>query len=239
MDPAYARRYRDLALRHWWWRARNEYVKDRVSRLLRGATSARILDIGCGDAVLFPFLSSFGYVEGIEPDALVVTPDGPWRERIQLRSFDETFTSGQPFDLILMLDVVEHMDDPSGALRHAGRLLAPGGRVLITVPAFNILWTHHDTINRHRVRFTRSSLRGTVEAAGLSVASSGYLFQWLFAAKLVERMKERLGRVTSAPEIPAPSINTSLYRLCRLEQRVLGDRLPFGSSLLAEVERPS
>lgn len=235
MDPAYALRYRELARTHWWWRARNAYVSDRVSRVLGGATSARILDVGCGDAVLFPFLSTFGHVEGIEPDPLVVTPDGPWRPHIHLRPFDDTFKPEQPYDLILMLDVIEHMDDAAGALRQAGRLLTPAGRILLTVPAFNVLWTHHDTINQHRIRFTRSSLRRATDAAGLSIASSHYLFQWLFAAKLVERMKERLGRVTGAPEIPAPAINTGLYRLCRLEQRLAGNLLPFGSSLVAEL----
>jgi SAM-dependent methyltransferase len=235
MEAAYAQRYRELARDHWWWRARNAYVTRRVAHLFGGITTARILDVGCGDAVLFPFLSRFGFVEGIEPDPLVVTPDGPWRHRISLRPFDETFAPDEPYDLVLMLDVVEHLDDPSGALRLAGRLLRPGGRILLTVPAFNALWTHHDTINRHHTRFTRSSLRQVADAAGLSTESSGYLFQWLYAAKLVERMKERLGRVTDAPTVPAPAINAALYRLCRMEQRLAGTWLPFGSSLIAEL----
>lgn len=240
MDPAYAHRYRELAREHWWWRARNAYVTGRVARLLDGVADARILDIGCGDAVLFPFLSAFGHVEGIEPDPLVVTPDGPWRHHIHLRPFDDTFVPEQPYDLILMLDVVEHLDDPAAALRLAGRLLKPSGRILITVPAFNVLWTHHDTINHHRTRFTRSSLRQVAEAAGLSFAASGYLFQWLFAAKLAERLKERLAQVTEAPAIPPPAVNEWLYRFCRFEQRVAGELLPFGSSLIAElVERRS
>jgi 2-polyprenyl-3-methyl-5-hydroxy-6-metoxy-1,4-benzoquinol methylase len=235
MDPAYARRYRELAQRHWWWRARNAWVCGQIERLMAGATAARILDVGCGDGVLFPFLSRFGSVEGIEPDPLVVTPDGPWFERIHQRPFDGAFQGAEPYDLILMLDVVEHLDDPAGALRHAGRLLKPGGRIVVTVPAFNLLWTHHDTINRHRVRFTKATFRRTADEAGLTVLESRYLFHWLFAAKLVERLKERVGLVTDMPSIPPAAINDMLYRICRIEQRLGGRLVPFGSSLAVEL----
>src|SRR5512141_2802769 len=98
MDPPYARRYRDLAARHWWWRARNDAVRRDVSRLLAGRRDAGVLDIGCGDAVLFRFLSGFGHVEGLEPDPAVVSPDSPWAARIARRPFDASFAPGRRFD---------------------------------------------------------------------------------------------------------------------------------------------
>jgi SAM-dependent methyltransferase len=214
-------------------------VRRHAGRLLQDRRDARVLDIGCGDGVLFPFLSGFGTVEGLEPDPLTVTPDGPWRHAIQLRPFDETFAPATRYDLILMLDVLEHLDAPEAALRHAATLLAPGGRMLITVPAFELLWTHHDDVNRHVTRFTRGRLRAVAGAAGLDVVRSEYLFQWLFGAKLVERARERLLGPAPLASVPAGPVNETLFRISVAEATLLAPFMPFGSSVLAILAGPS
>lgn len=237
MDPAYAERYRDLASRHWWWRARNDCVRREVARLLGTRRDARVLDIGCGDGVLFPFLSEFGHVEGIEPDPQVVSPDSPWRDLIQIRRFDDSFAPGRQYDLILMLDVLEHLEDAPGAVHLAARLLQEGGHLLITVPAFHLLWTHHDRLNHHVTRFTKRRLAAAVRGGGMEILSSWYLFQWLFFAKLIERARERVTGPPGPAEVPPEPVNVALYRCCRAEQRLAGRVVPFGSSLIAVARR--
>lgn len=237
MDPAYAERYRDLATRHWWWRARNDSVREVATRLLGARHDAAILDIGCGDGVLFPFFSQFGHIEGIEPDSGVVSEDSPWRARIQIRPFDEGFTPGRRYDLIVMLDVLEHLEDPRRALRQVHDLLKDDGRLLLTVPAFQLLWTHHDELNRHFRRYTKSDLVTVVHGSGLQVLESWYAFQWLFFAKLVERARERVLGPSPPEEVPGERLNDALYRMCAAEQRVTGRHMPFGSSLLAVIAR--
>lgn len=237
MDPSYAQRYRDLATRHWWWRARNDSVREVASRLLGERQDAAILDIGCGDGVLFPFFSQFGDVEGIEPDAGVVSEASPWRQRIQIRPFDESFSPGRRFDLIVMLDVLEHLEDPRRALGHVRELLQDDGRVLVTVPAFQLLWTHHDELNHHFRRYTKPALSSVAQSAGLKVLESWYEFQWLFFAKLVERARERLAGPSPPEEVPGDRLNDALYRACRAERRLTGRIMPFGSSLLAVLAR--
>lgn len=64
---------------------------------------------------------------------------------------------GKDYSLILMLDVLEHLEDPVGALQHAVDLLTPEGTLLITVPAFMALWTNHDVLNHHLTRYTKRS----------------------------------------------------------------------------------
>lgn len=237
MDPSYARRYRDLATRHWWWRARNDSVREVAARLLGARRDAAILDIGCGDGVLFPFFSQFGAVEGIEPDSGVVSEESPWRRQIQIRPFDESFSPGRRFDLIVMLDVLEHLDDPHRALGQVHDLLEDGGRLLLTVPAFQALWTHHDRLNRHLRRYTKRGLSSAAAAAGLQVQESWYAFQWLFLAKLAERVRERLRGPSPPEDVPAERLNEALYRVCAVEKRLVGRVMPFGSSLLAVVAR--
>ncbi len=237
MDPSYAQRYRDLATRHWWWRARNDSVRGVATRLLGPRRDAAILDIGCGDGVLFPFFSQFGQVEGIEPDSGVVSQDSPWRGCIQIRPFDESFAPGRRYDLIVMLDVLEHIEDPLRALRHVHDLLEDDGRLLLTVPAFQVLWTHHDELNRHFRRYKKRGLLSVTHDAGLQVLESWYAFQWLFFAKLVERARERVAGPSPPEDVPGDGLNEALYRMCAVEQRLVGRVMPFGSSLLAVIKR--
>src|SRR5437868_6460617 len=104
MQTDYARQYEDLWRRHWWWRARERFVAAHLRRL--GATHVesprRILDVGCGNGLFFDTLQKFGDVQGIEPDAGLVT-EGPHRGRIDVRPFDTTFTPPHPLNWILML----------------------------------------------------------------------------------------------------------------------------------------
>src|SRR5436190_189838 len=77
VDATYAQEYRELYERHWWWRARERFILDELARLRPAAGWGAILDVGCGDALFFDALSRFGDVEGVEPDASLVTPNGP------------------------------------------------------------------------------------------------------------------------------------------------------------------
>jgi SAM-dependent methyltransferase len=235
LDPDYGRKYRELYTRHWWWRAREEVIVEALRRRLRPAAGRRILDVGCGDGLIFERLSEFGEVEGIEPAGELVDPRGPHRERIRVAPFDSAFQPGRRYALILMLDVLEHLDAPEEALRHALDLLEPGGLVLITVPAYRLLWTNHDRLNQHRTRYTKASFRRVAGAAGLQILELRYFFFWMFPVKLGVRLKESL--FPSAPGIPGVPprwLNRWLYLFSRAEERVLRALpIPFGSSLLA------
>ena len=233
MDRAYAQRYRDLYERHWWWRARERLILDVLNTLVPAGGWRAILDVGCGDGLFFDRLSAFGAVEGVELDATLVSERGRQR-RIHVGPFDARFQPGKRYGLILMLDVLEHMPDPTGALRHAVDLLEPEGTMLITLPAFNLLWTNHDRLNRHLTRYTRRSFAMVARAAGVRVCRSRYFFHWVFPAKLAVRLIETTLRLAPAPpRMPPRWTNRLLYLLSRGEQLTLGKlRLPLGSSLL-------
>lgn len=233
MDSQFASIYRQLHERHWWYRARQHVVFD-VLRRWNGDTPQRFLDIGCGDGLLFADLSRWGEVEGVEVDASIVSPDNPWRDRIYLGPFDEHFQPGRLYSTILMLDVLEHLPHPQAALQQALSLLEPNGKLIITVPAFRLLWTTHDLLNHHYTRYTKASLAAAAQPWG-RIRESRYFFHWVVAAKLMVRLKESLiATEPHPPRVPSRIVNDILYRLSRAEDQVCR-RLPIpaGTSLLA------
>jgi SAM-dependent methyltransferase len=195
--------------------------------------------VGCGDGLFFEKLQRFGPVEGVEMDPTGVAPDGPWIDRIHVRPFDETFQPGKRYALVLMLDVLEHFADPVRALRRAVELLGDGGAILITVPAFRALWTSHDVLNRHYTRYTRASLEAVAAQSGARLEWSRYVFRWMSPLKLAASLKERILPVApEPPRIPPAWVNRALYRLSRIEDRLIGRApIPFGSSLFAVARR--
>lgn len=234
MDREFSKRYRELYEKHWWFRVREQAILQLLRRRQPSGGWKTILDVGCGDALFFPELSRLGEVEGVEPVGEIIGPENPFRERIHVGPFDESFEPRKRYSLILMLDVLEHLEDPVAALRRTISLLEPGGSLLITVPAFRLLWTSHDTLNDHFTRYTEAGFRRVAELAGMKIAESRYMFFWLFLAKLGVRAKEAiLGSQPGIPKVPPPAMNKLLFWISRIEERVLGALpVPFGSSLL-------
>jgi trans-aconitate methyltransferase len=188
---------------------------------------------------MFPRLAEFGEVEGIEVDPAAAS-EGPARSnKIQVGRFDRSFQPGRRYELILLLDVLEHLEDAGAALAYAVELLAESGLVLVTVPALNYLWTTHDDLNQHLRRYSKGSFERLACAAGLNVRDSRYFFHWLAATKLAVRAKERfVSTQPKPPAIPPPLVNRLLYRASRWEE-LLVRRLPvpFGNSLLVLGDR--
>lgn len=239
MDPRYALLYRNLYEKHWWWRAREDFILSVIEGLHSSGARGTILDVGCGDGLFFDKLSRFGTVEGVEMDPTAIVSRSPSVSRIHVHSFDGSFQPGRRYALVLLLDVLEHFADPLPRLRHALELLDPHGAVVVTVPAFRALWTSHDLLNRHFTRYTRRSLQDLARSAGGRVELSRYFFHWMVPFKLAVRLKEGfLGSVPKTPEIPSPWLNRMLYRLSRFEQRAISRwPIPFGSSLLMVLRR--
>lgn len=234
MDPTYGAQYQELYRRHWWWRAREAAILIELRRLRPAGRYPHILDVGCGNGLFFDRLSEFGKVEGVEPEVALLDPEGPWRHAIHAVPFDAQFRPDHRFDAILMLDVLEHLDDPAAALHHAIELLAPGGVIVCTVPAFQWLWTSHDVLNHHRRRYNRPQFRALAEEAGMQITRERFLFQWLVPAKLAVRLLERVRRTPPRPpSIPPEPLNGALRIVSRMQERVTSViPLPFGGSLM-------
>jgi 2-polyprenyl-3-methyl-5-hydroxy-6-metoxy-1,4-benzoquinol methylase len=237
VETAYASAYPALYAHHWWWRVREEILLGRIRRLLGSRDDARILDVGCGSGLFFDVLQPFGHVEGLETDEDAVTRAGRWQRQITNGRLDSSFTPSLPFDLVLLLDVLEHVEEPEAVLRRALEILRPGGAVLVTVPAFQWLWTTHDDLNHHKRRYTARDLRVSLEQSGFVAIDTRYLFQSIVVPKLLTRMYERVsGASPRVPRVPARAVNSACRAWYRFEHAAFG-WLPFGGSILAHAKR--
>jgi SAM-dependent methyltransferase len=247
MQEAYSRIYADLWQRHWWWRVRHELLMRTVAQLWPGpempASPRYIFDIGCAGGVSFDDLSRYGEVYGLEPDPTLVDACPQWRARIDLTGFGPAYTPSRPYDLVLMLDVLEHLEDDVSALHSLWHLLKPGAHAIITVPALQSLWSVHDVLNRHYRRYDKTGLRCLLTAGGFSVRDLRYFFCWplglMYLRKLLIGTQQRHAQAYTITVPPTP-VNSLFASLSRLEQRLmrLGLRWPLGSSLLAVVAKP-
>ena len=241
MEESYGAAYARLYRTHWWWRARERYLAERLSEILRPGEAGEVLDFGCGDGLFFDALARFGEPSGVEPASALLDPAGRWRERISTAPLTFDANSTARYGLVVALDVFEHIQDPRPAIDELVRRTRPGGWWLVTVPAFRALWTRHDDLNQHVRRYRASELSALLGSAGLEIREVRYLFGWVAAAKLLMRVKEALVRgAPRAPQVPPSSLNALLYGLSRAEQRIFRRvPLPFGSTLmvLARVSR--
>ena len=156
MDAQYAAAYPELYRRHWWSRVREEILLRNIRNILAAVPEARILDVGCGAALFFDALESFGHVEGVESDRAAVEGSGRWRSRIVVGNLDGAYKPAAPFDLILMLDVLEHIQDTDQLLRDASKILTPASRTTPTSPSPRFLsaWA-----SRHSARSKANNWR--------------------------------------------------------------------------------
>src|SRR5262249_44374054 len=147
-----------------------------------------------------------------------------WRDRIRLAALGDRSAAvpERSYDLVLMLDVLEHIADDHEALRAARSAVRPGGHLLLTVPALSWLWSRHDEVNDHFRRYSRSLLRTVLRDAGFHVESVRYFFAWTVAPMLVRRwlFRPQSGRGGRSAREAAVSIPTApLNQLLTLASR--------------------
>ena len=218
---------------HWWYRARREVLADYLTRYAALPRDARILEIGCGTGHNLPMLARFGRVEAIEIDAAA---RGIASERLG-RAVGDAPLPGLPgvergaYDLIAVLDVVEHIADDVAALAAMRERLAPGGKILITVPAHRWMWSAHDVVNHHHRRYSKRTLRAAIEAAGLAPRKLAYFNSLLFPLAAAARIAGRVtGREDSDDSPPARPLNSLFEQVFRFERHLVG-RVPMGPGM--------
>ena len=228
-----------LDSRHWWYRARREILAKLIERKVRPPEGARILEVGCATGHNLPMLARFGEVDAVEldPAAREIATQRLGRPVAEARLPELGGVAEDRYDLVALLDVLEHVDEDRAALASIKRRMKPGGALLITVPAFQWMWSAHDEVNHHKRRYTKRSLRAAIEEAGLRADFLGYFNSILFPVAVTARQIGKLtGKTDSDDKLPSRPVNAVLQTLFGLERYAIG-RLPFspGVSIAAVV----
>ena len=241
MDAAYYTEYAAAEDAHWWFVARRR-ILDRVLDTLKLPADADILEAGCGTGGNLAMLACHGRLRAFEID------DGA-RKVANKRGVTNVAPGALPepipfesehFDLIAMLDVLEHVADDRGALDNLRERLKPGGRLLLTVPAYMFLWSRHDEINHHQRRYTRRALVRLVRERGYDVRHASYFNTLLFPLVLgVRTLGNLLGRDEGSDlAMPSPPVNQVLTEVFASERHFIPRvTLPFGVSILLVAQR--
>ena len=239
MDRDYEHQTHQAENRHWWYRGRRT-VLDGVIAGLGLPADPRILDAGCGSGRFMVELAKLGNVTGVElSDTSVSLARGRQLGEVVAGSVLEMPFSENSFDLAVSLDVIEHLDDDLAALRELRRTVTPGGALLVTVPAYQWLWSGHDEINHHHRRYTRRSLQRVAEQAGWQQVRTTYFNSLLLPVAILLRVLDRFSTKTTESSldlwIPPEPLNWVLERPLALEAALIarGGRIPAGLSLLA------
>jgi SAM-dependent methyltransferase len=232
---------RSLETTHWWFLGRRHVLATLLASL--GLPErAKILEAGCGVGGNIEMLTGFGSVEALEPDepsrAYVATRTGITPVGGYLPN-DLPFKPGS-FDAVCAFDVVEHVDDDRGAVTALSALVAPGGYLVVTVPAYQWMWSAHDVVHHHKRRYSRAQILEVVRGGGLDVVKASHFNATLFPLAASVRILKKLTRSQASDDVMPPAWLNGLFRtLFGGEGAWLARHsLPFGLSIVVIARRP-
>ena len=236
MDVKEAELLRGNAADHWYYRSKARAVE----RLLSGLRPHVVLDFGAGSG----FFSHHLITRSVAGEAWCVDINYPQESDIVENGRNIHFrrsVSNLSADLILLMDVLEHVDDDIGLLREAASNAAPDATFLISVPAFQFMWSGHDVFLEHKRRYTLRGIERVVESAGLRVQRGCYFYASIFPAAMAVRLSRNLlsgeRRPTSDLRTYPTFVNSALNAILAAESRVAGINRLFGLTAFVVATR--
>lgn len=246
MDEAILVSLADIIARHPWWEARTRLALRLLKR--QGIVPpARILDAGCGWGSNLIALEEAGYeVVGLDISRQALERlDGPGRTLVECDLTKPLATAEAPFDAVIALDVIEHLDDDGGAIRTLSTLLRPDGLCLVSVPALPALFSDFDRIQGHRRRYVPEVLRQAFDQSGLTIDAMLWWGSWMVPLLRRQRTSTRALPGEKADEtyrrylkLPRWPLSLALRAAFQMEEpAALAGRTRTGTSLIAVAHR--
>ena len=240
MDTQMYQQMREVEDKHWWFVARRS-ILDKVINRLTLPEDAQIFEAGCGTGGNLAMLARHGQVYGMELDetARLVASNLKQGEIKPGRLPDDIPFENRQFDLIVLLDVLEHLEEDGASLQALYEKLKPSGWLLITVPAFAWMWTRQDELLHHKRRYILQNLRQVVSNAGYHVSFVNYfnflLFPLIAGIRILLKLLNQGGNEAA---MPPNLINRILTSLFAIESHLIARlSLPFGVSILLLAQK--
>ena len=227
---------------HWWFTARRRILDRLIERVVKPPQDARILELGAGTGHNLAMLSRFGHVEAseLDPIARELASERLGRPVVEAALPDLMMFPAATYDLIALLDVLEHVVDDKGSLAAIFGRLKPGAALLLTVPANPWMWSAHDAAHHHHRRYRKREIAALARAAGYDIELlspfNSLLFPPIAAVRFIGRLR---GDESSDDAMPGALVNKTLEAVFGLERELIGRvPMPFGVSLVAVLRRP-
>ncbi len=237
--------YGELGADYWWLGGKYAIVIDLMRR--HGASMKtkkgewRILDAGCGPGNLIDLLKPYGTVDGIDfsPEAMTLAK-GKGYNTLQLAGIEQVPFPDNTFDVVVVLDIIEHTPDDKVSIAEAYRVLKPGGQLVFSLPAYMFMWGHHDDQYGHYRRYTKTEIRKKLESAGFVTKQITYIEPLFLLPLFIFRKLKRLTKTEKDDFVPLPSwLNVLLRNMIAFEKYIVRlFSIPFGVSILGVVEKP-
>lgn len=226
--------------KHFWFIGRREIIKKILSKHIKKRKDNKILEIGVGTGGNIQILSEYGEYFGIESSMVA-------KEILKHKNKNKNIIYGfypekkykEKFDIITLFDVLEHIEEDETALKSIYDNLSENGKLIITVPAFNFLWSNHDVIHHHKRRYNKKELKEKIEKAGFTISKISYFNFFLFPLVLITRLiKKVLKLELKEEEISSNIVNNILKKIFLLETKIINNfNLPFGSSIIVVCKK--
>lgn len=236
MQEDYENIYHEIERDHFWFKARRSYIHDLLKPYPK---DIKILDIGCSSGILMQELIDMGFepnnIFGVDISQSAIDN---CKKNGLLNAFQmdaQEINLQEKFDVLIASDCLEHLEDDHKALKNWHGLLKPQGKLLVFVPAFMSLWSHHDVVNMHFRRYTRPELKGKLTAHQFVIEKSSYwnfsLFLPIYSFRQISKLKPA-GNKKETGDMDKPSaLNSLFYNLIKLENKTLQKiNFPFGVS---------
>lgn len=242
MEKSFYEKYFELEKDNWWFRTRRNMIWWLIKEY-NIRDKDKILDYGCGSGFLVGKMQEGGlnaYGVDISQEAIQMGVSRGVKNLYALGSIKSDFDDNY-FDMILAMDVVEHIEKDTEVIKELKRLLKPEGHLVIMVPAYQWMWGVQDEVAHHFRRYSMSSISKLAKSAGLNIVRKSYFNTFLFPPVAAVRLASRFFKLKNREsdfDINHSFMNKLLYGIFNFEFKLLKHiNFPFGVSILLVLNK--